>query len=94
MEIKLNETPRVEDESATEAPIYERENAFAKCEICNGPIYHGEPMAAYVGTDTEIQQRKNTADEMPVRYVHRFTTYFNFYKEQEKKFVESLGVEL
>lgn len=64
----------MEDES------YSRENAKQKCEVCNGPIFDGEPVIAYEGQDGLT------------KYVHRFTTWCNHYKAQEHNFLESLGI--
>lgn len=61
---------------------YQRENAIAKCETCNGPIFHGEPIIKYMGADGTY------------KYVHRFTTWCSHFKKQEEKFVESLGIKL
>jgi hypothetical protein len=60
--------------------FYNRENAVAKCEVCNGPIYSGDPVTAYMGLDG------NT------KYVHKFTTWCTHYQAQEALFLKSLGI--
>lgn len=70
----------ISEKMENENPTYERENAFAKCVICNGPIFHGEPVSAYITIDGKWE------------YVHRFSTWCDYYKKQELNFQKSLGV--
>ncbi len=63
-------------------PNYQRENAMATCANCNGPIFQGEMVISYLDTFGTM------------RHVHRFTPSCTHFKEQEKRFAESLGITL
>lgn len=63
-------------------PNYQRENAFAYCQTCKGPIFGGELIVSYLGRNGETL------------YVHRFTTWCEFYKNQEKEFAEMAGIQV
>jgi hypothetical protein len=60
---------------------YSRENAFAYCAECKGPIFHGEPVFWYSNV------------EGGTNFVHRFKNYCEHYKKQEQSFVDALGIE-